>query len=145
MLLLPCVHAVFRTILKTNNLAAGDFPEIQAFASKLNEVKFSDFASFSQKQIDELDQVLNVEIPKLMAVRWLHLGCLANVYCAKAHFVPSYFVGSDASERERLPRVAPCQDARRAEQCQRAHSIYRRQIRHESYFEREQPIRLRRD
>ena len=62
-------RAVFRTILKTNNLAAGDFPDIQPFAAKLNEVKFSDFASFSQKQIDELDAVLNIEIPKLMAVR----------------------------------------------------------------------------
>jgi Domain of unknown function (DUF5600) len=64
-------RAVFRTILKTNNLAAGDFPDIQPFAAKLNEVKFSDFASFSQKQIDELDAVLNIEIPKLMAVRCL--------------------------------------------------------------------------
>jgi Domain of unknown function (DUF5600) len=55
--------------MKTNSLAAGDFPEIQAFAAKLNEVKFSEFASFSQKQIEELDLVLTVEIPKLMAVR----------------------------------------------------------------------------
>jgi Domain of unknown function (DUF5600) len=54
--------------MKTNGLAAGDFPEIQAFAGKLNEVKFSEFASFSQKQVDELDMVLSVEIPKLMAV-----------------------------------------------------------------------------
>lgn len=59
---------VFRTILKKHNLAAGDFPEIQSFASKLGEVKFSEFSNFSQKKIDELDQVLNVEIPKLMAV-----------------------------------------------------------------------------
>lgn len=58
---------VFRTILKTHNLAPGDFPEIQSFATKLNDVKFSDFANFSQRQIDELDIVLNVEIPKLMS------------------------------------------------------------------------------
>ena len=62
------MHAVFRTILKKYNLAAGDFPDIQAFAAKLNEVKFADFHSLSQKQIDELDQVLNVDIPSLMAV-----------------------------------------------------------------------------
>jgi hypothetical protein len=62
-------RVVFRTILKTHNLAPGDFPEIQSFASKLNDVKFSDFANFSQRQIDELDMVLNVEIPKLMSVR----------------------------------------------------------------------------
>jgi Domain of unknown function (DUF5600) len=55
--------------LKTHNLAPGDFPDIQLFASKLNDVKFSDFANFSQRQIDELDIVLNTEIPKLMGVR----------------------------------------------------------------------------
>ena len=60
---------MFRTILKTNNLAPGDFPEIQSFANKLTDVKFSDFANFSQRQIDDLDHVLNVEIPNLMSVR----------------------------------------------------------------------------
>jgi EH domain-containing protein 1 len=74
---------VFRTIMKTNSLAAGDFPEIQAFAAKLNEVKFSEFASFSQKQIEELDLVLTVEIPKLMAVRmdWVKLMNVAAAIC----------------------------------------------------------------
>jgi hypothetical protein len=62
---------VFRTILKTYNLAPGDFPDIQLFASKLTDVKFADFANFSQRQIDELDMVLNVEIPKLMSVRFV--------------------------------------------------------------------------
>ena len=66
---LPNAYLVFRTIIKTHNLAPGDFPEIQSFATKLNDVKFSDFANFSQRQIDELDMVLNVEIPKLMSVR----------------------------------------------------------------------------
>jgi hypothetical protein len=76
--------AVFRTILKTNNLAAGDFPEIQSFAAKLNEVKFSDFASFSQKQIDELDHVLNTEIPSLMAVRSIHREALLMFFLVGA-------------------------------------------------------------
>lgn len=57
---------VFRTILKKHNLAAGDFPEIPQFSAKLAETKFSDFHSFNQKTIDALDQVLNVEIPRLM-------------------------------------------------------------------------------
>lgn len=57
---------VFRTILKKYNLAAGDFPDINGFSEKLKESKFSEFASFQQKQIDELDNVLNVDIPKLM-------------------------------------------------------------------------------
>ena len=59
--------------MKTHNLAPGDFPEIQSFANKLNDVKFSDFANFSQRQIDELDIVLNVEIPKLMSVRLVEI------------------------------------------------------------------------
>jgi hypothetical protein len=76
-----CFIAVFRTILKTHNLAPGDFPEIQSFASKLNDVKFSDFANFSQRQIDELDLVLNVEIPKLMSVRCKRLPVnVADLY-----------------------------------------------------------------
>jgi len=58
---------VFRTILKKYNLAAGDFPEISSFASKLKEQKFKDFHSFNQKYIDELDRVLQTEIPQLMA------------------------------------------------------------------------------
>jgi EH domain-containing protein 1 len=60
-------YAVFRTILKTYNLAAGDFPEIQSFALKLNETKFWEFNTLSEKQIDALDNVLNTEIPALMA------------------------------------------------------------------------------
>jgi len=57
---------VFRTILKKNNLAPGDFPDIAAFSSKLRDVKFSEFHSLSQKQIDGLDEVLNKDIPSLM-------------------------------------------------------------------------------
>lgn len=57
---------VFRTILKKYNLSAGDFPDINQFSEKLKEVKFSEFSTLSAKQIDELDTVLNVDIPKLM-------------------------------------------------------------------------------
>lgn len=58
---------VFRTILKKYNLAAGDFPEIHSFAAKLKEVKFQDFAALNMKHIEELDRVLETEIPQLMA------------------------------------------------------------------------------
>lgn len=61
------MYIVFRTILKTYNLAAGDFPEIQSFASKLNETKFWEFSTLSEKQIEGLDTVLNHDIPALMA------------------------------------------------------------------------------
>jgi EH domain-containing protein 1 len=63
---------VFRTILKTYNLAPGDFPDIAHFSEKLKEMKFSEFSTLSKKQMDELDNVLNTEIPKLMEVCWLH-------------------------------------------------------------------------
>lgn len=48
-------------------MAAGDFPEIQSFASKLNETKFWEFSTLSEKQIEGLDHVLNTDIPNLMA------------------------------------------------------------------------------
>jgi Domain of unknown function (DUF5600) len=97
--------------MKTNSLAAGDFPEIQAFAAKLNEVKFSEFASFSQKQIEELDLVLTVEIPKLMAVRmdWVksvHVRaicvCCLHYWVCRLVFVRCYRV-----KRTRRNRSAP--------------------------------------
>jgi EH domain-containing protein 1 len=57
---------VFRTILKKYNLAPGDFPDIGKFSEKLKEAKFSEFSTVSEKQIAELDGVLNNEIPALM-------------------------------------------------------------------------------
>lgn len=63
---------VFRTILKTYNLAPGDFPDIAHFSEKLKEMKFSEFSTLSKKQMDDLDEVLNTEIPKLMEVSCSH-------------------------------------------------------------------------
>mmetsp|Transcript_14054 Transcript_14054/g.18329 ORF Transcript_14054/g.18329 Transcript_14054/m.18329 type:complete len:572 (+) Transcript_14054:141-1856(+) len=57
---------VFRTIMKKYDLSAGDFPDITAFSSKLNELKFSEFNTLNDKQIAELDKVLNEDIPALM-------------------------------------------------------------------------------
>lgn len=57
---------VFRTILQKHRLAAGDFPDINGFSEKLRQSKFSEFKSLDQKQIDELDAVLNTNLPKLM-------------------------------------------------------------------------------
>lgn len=64
--LLSDLPGVFRVILKKYNLAPGDFPDITMFSEKLKEVKFSEFSTLSTKQIEELDGVLNNEIPKLM-------------------------------------------------------------------------------
>jgi EH domain-containing protein 1 len=58
---------VFRTILKKYNLAPGDFPDITSFSEKLREVKFNELANLSEKHIANLDSILNVDIPKLMA------------------------------------------------------------------------------
>eukprot|EP00521_Asterionellopsis_glacialis_P006908 CAMPEP_0195289714 /NCGR_PEP_ID=MMETSP0707-20130614/5869_1 /TAXON_ID=33640 /ORGANISM="Asterionellopsis glacialis, Strain CCMP134" /LENGTH=578 /DNA_ID=CAMNT_0040349747 /DNA_START=278 /DNA_END=2014 /DNA_ORIENTATION=+ len=57
---------VFRTILKKYNLSPGDFPDISLFQNKLKEVKFSEFSALKQKELENLDYVLNAEIPKLM-------------------------------------------------------------------------------
>lgn len=57
---------VFRTILKKYNLSPGDFPDINMFSKKLKEVKFSEFSSLQQSQIDALEKCLTVDIPKLM-------------------------------------------------------------------------------
>merc|ERR1711957_558068 len=57
---------VFRSILKKHGLAPGDFPDITSFSSKLRDVKFSEFSTLSQKQIDGLDDILNKDIPALM-------------------------------------------------------------------------------
>lgn len=59
---------VFRTVMKKYNLAPGDFPDINSFSEKCRETKFSEFSTLSNKQIEELDTVLNVDIPKLMEV-----------------------------------------------------------------------------
>ena len=57
---------VFRTILKKYNLAPGDFPDITTFSAKLQDVKFSEFSTIKQKEIDALDEILNKDIPALM-------------------------------------------------------------------------------
>lgn len=57
---------VFRTILKKYNLSPGDFPDITSFSSKLKDIKFSDFSSLQQAQMEDLDKVLSAAIPKLM-------------------------------------------------------------------------------
>eukprot|EP00550_Attheya_septentrionalis_P000201 CAMPEP_0198290294 /NCGR_PEP_ID=MMETSP1449-20131203/8223_1 /TAXON_ID=420275 /ORGANISM="Attheya septentrionalis, Strain CCMP2084" /LENGTH=570 /DNA_ID=CAMNT_0043988787 /DNA_START=10 /DNA_END=1725 /DNA_ORIENTATION=+ len=57
---------VFRTIMKKYNLVPGDFPDINEFSAKLKEVKFSEFESLKQSQIEALDHALESDIPKLM-------------------------------------------------------------------------------
>lgn len=56
----------FRIIMKKYNLSSGDFPDINAFSSKLKDVKFSDFSSLNPAMVDGLDKALTVDIPRLM-------------------------------------------------------------------------------
>jgi len=57
---------VFRTIMKKYDLSPGDFPDITDFSNKLAESKFAEFNTLNDKQIAELDKVLNEDIPALM-------------------------------------------------------------------------------
>jgi hypothetical protein len=59
---------VFRSIMKKYNLSSGDFPDIAKFSEKLNEAKFSDFATLSENKLAALDICLTVDIPRLMEV-----------------------------------------------------------------------------
>jgi len=105
---------VFRTILKKHNLAAGDFPEIQSFAAKLNEVKFSEFSTLSQNKIDELEHVLKVDIPSLMAVCINFLCCFvtstAMMKVQTLTFLSLCYPAAVAAQRERLARILAFQD-----------------------------------
>mmetsp|Transcript_33106 Transcript_33106/g.33711 ORF Transcript_33106/g.33711 Transcript_33106/m.33711 type:complete len:528 (+) Transcript_33106:87-1670(+) len=60
------LDVVFRAVLKRYNLAPGDFPDLNDFRSKLAEQDFTKFAPLKAKMIDDLDQVLSVDIPRLM-------------------------------------------------------------------------------
>mmetsp|Transcript_13261 Transcript_13261/g.27062 ORF Transcript_13261/g.27062 Transcript_13261/m.27062 type:complete len:567 (+) Transcript_13261:86-1786(+) len=57
---------VFRSVMKKYNLAAGDFPEIESFRSKLKEMNFSKFPKLNTKMMAKLDGMLAKEIPHLM-------------------------------------------------------------------------------
>jgi EH domain-containing protein 1 len=52
--------------MKRYNLAPGDFPDIRDYQEKLQEMDFSKFHTLKQKMIDEVDNVLSNDIPRLM-------------------------------------------------------------------------------
>jgi len=57
---------VFRSVMKLYNLAYGDFPELEGFTDKLREQDFSEFPKLKPKMLELLDELLSVDIPKLM-------------------------------------------------------------------------------
>lgn len=52
--------------MKKYNLAPGDFPDLQDFKDKLKEHDFSKFSGLKQKLIDEVENVLGTDFPRLM-------------------------------------------------------------------------------
>jgi len=58
--------AVFRAVMKRYNLAAGDFPNIEEYKSKLQEQDFSKFSSLKLPIIEAAENTLSTDIPRLM-------------------------------------------------------------------------------
>ena len=52
--------------MKKYNLAPGDFPDIAEFQSKLQEHEFNKFSTLKQKLIDDVENVLGTDFPRLM-------------------------------------------------------------------------------
>jgi EH domain-containing protein 1 len=52
--------------MKKYNLAAGDFPDIEDYKSKLSEMDFSKFHSLKQRLLDEVEVALGIDIPRLL-------------------------------------------------------------------------------
>ncbi|CAM9450108.1 unnamed protein product [Ectocarpus sp. 12 AP-2014] len=57
---------VFRAVMKQHNLAPGDFPDLEPFRSKLADTNFTKFPKLKVKMLEELDEMLSVDIPRLM-------------------------------------------------------------------------------
>jgi hypothetical protein len=64
--LIDTLPQVFRSVMKKYNLAPGDFPDIADFQSKLAEMDFTRFSGLKQKYIDDAEQVMSAEFPRLM-------------------------------------------------------------------------------
>jgi EH domain-containing protein 3/EH domain-containing protein 1 len=58
----------FMKIHKQHNLPIGDFPDIERFKQSLKNFNFSEFAKLNTKLIQNMDEVLSVDLPKLMAL-----------------------------------------------------------------------------
>lgn len=64
--LLDEMPSVFRSVMKRYNLAHGDFPEINDFKAKLSEHDFSKFQPLKLRLIEEAENCLSSEFPRLM-------------------------------------------------------------------------------
>jgi hypothetical protein len=82
--LIDTLPAVFRTVMKKYNLAPGDFPDIADFQGKLVEHDFTKFHSLKPKLIEDADQVLGYDFPRLMEA----LPRSNDSYATQASLVP---------------------------------------------------------
>lgn len=57
---------VFRSVMSLCNLPPGDFPDIDQFRSKLHDLNFSKFNKIKQRQLDLVEELLTLDIPRLM-------------------------------------------------------------------------------
>jgi len=64
--LIEGLSGVFKSVLKRYNLAAGDFPDLEDFRSKLKEHDFSKFQALRPKMIEEIETVMGSDFPRLM-------------------------------------------------------------------------------
>lgn len=64
--LIADLGGVFRTVLKRYNLAAGDFPNLEDYKSKLEEQDFSRFNAVKISVIEASENTLSNDIPRLM-------------------------------------------------------------------------------
>ncbi len=76
--------AVFRTVMKKFNLAPGDFPDMVDFQGKLAEQDFTKFHSLKPKLIEDAEQVLGYDFPRLMEA----LPRSNDTFATQANLVP---------------------------------------------------------
>nr|CCA22189.1 conserved hypothetical protein [Albugo laibachii Nc14] len=65
--LIETLGETFREVQRRYHLPPGDFPQLDEFQKKLADRKFHKFASLNVKGIQEIDDLLSKDIPKLMA------------------------------------------------------------------------------
>merc|ERR1712039_245742 len=57
---------IYKEIAKEKNLALGDFPDPRLAQEKLTQMDFSKFKALDKKKIDMLENMLSVDVPKLL-------------------------------------------------------------------------------
>lgn len=84
--------------MKKHNLPHGDFPNIDEYRAKLAEHDFTKFHSLKQKLIDDAEQVLGVEFPRLMEALPRSLDSFATKPLVEAQPAPLVYPNPPAGE-----------------------------------------------